>query len=222
MSRSGALLETTLEYVDSIGVRTLTTLGQVDESRLSRGRPVRTIRSHKNQRHRPGLFWSATTGGHVPYESQLELARLWFADFDPEIVWIIAQPMWLVGWDDRVLRRHFPDFLLVRRDGGLVVVDVKPRVFASKPKVWAAFDWTSRLCAQRGWDFEVWMDCDPVQLAHLRAIAAGRRSGNAAPSARQCSMPPTPPTPNDSTDGHNHPNCRKKSPSTTQPPEHPN
>ena len=134
MSRSGALLETTLEYVDSVGVRTLTTLGQVDETRLSRGRPVRTIRSHKNQRHRPGLLWSATTGGHVPYESQLELARLWFADFDPEIVWIIAQPMWLVGWDERVLRRHFPDFLLVRSDGGLIVVDVKPRVFATKPK----------------------------------------------------------------------------------------
>lgn len=184
MSRSGALLETTLEYVDSAGVRRLTTLGQVDERRLSRGLPVRTIRSYQNQRHRPGLFWSATTGGHVPYESQLELARLWFADFAPDIVWISAQPMWLAGRDDQEFRRHFPDFLLTRSDGRLLVVDVKPRVFADRPKVRATFDWTSRLCAEKGWDFEVWMDYDPVQLSNLRAIAAGRRSRKLALKSR--------------------------------------
>ena len=39
------------------------------------------------QRHRTGLFWSATTGGHVPYGSRLKLDRLWLADFDPA-AWI--------------------------------------------------------------------------------------------------------------------------------------
>jgi hypothetical protein len=29
-----------------------------------------------------GVYWSATTGGHVIYESRLELARLLLADFD--------------------------------------------------------------------------------------------------------------------------------------------
>jgi hypothetical protein len=89
---SAALLETTLEYVDSANVRTPTILREMDATRLSRGMPVRTIPIYMDQRHRPGFFWSATTGGHIPYESQLDLARLWFADSAPEILRIAAQP----------------------------------------------------------------------------------------------------------------------------------
>lgn len=48
------------------------------------GVPWRTIRSHRGQRHFPGLYWSSTTGGHVVYESRLELARLLLADADRE------------------------------------------------------------------------------------------------------------------------------------------
>lgn len=176
MSRSTALLETNLEYLDASRGRVLTTLGRVDCTRLSRALPVRAIPSYRNQQHWPGLFWSATTGAHVPYESQLELARLWFADFAPDVVWIAAQPMRLYGPDDQVWRDHTPDFLLTRSDGGLLVVDVKPPIFANGPKERAIFDWTSRLCVEKGWDFEVWMDYDPIQLSNLRVIASGRRS----------------------------------------------
>jgi hypothetical protein len=38
--------------------------------------PWRTVRSVRGQSHFPGLYWSVTTGGHVVYESRLELARL--------------------------------------------------------------------------------------------------------------------------------------------------
>jgi hypothetical protein len=34
--------------------------------------PVRRFRSRKGQRHLSGLWWSATTGGHVGFESWLE------------------------------------------------------------------------------------------------------------------------------------------------------
>ena len=54
--------------------------------------PWRTIRSHRGQRHLPGLYWSSTTGGLVVYESRLELARLLLADADREVVGIAAQP----------------------------------------------------------------------------------------------------------------------------------
>lgn len=64
---------------------------------VCRALPVRRIRSRHQQRDCPGLFWSATTGGHVPYESRLELDRLWLADFDPDVSRIAAQPMWIVG-----------------------------------------------------------------------------------------------------------------------------
>jgi hypothetical protein len=72
------------------------------------GVPWRAIRSHRGQRHFPGLYWSSTTGGHVVYESRLELARLLMADADREIVGIAAQPF-LVSDSER---RHVPDFLL--------------------------------------------------------------------------------------------------------------
>jgi len=41
------------------------------------------------------MYWSATTGTHVVYESRLELARLLLADFDPAVVNILAQPFQL-------------------------------------------------------------------------------------------------------------------------------
>ena len=84
--------------------------------------PWRTIRSRRGQRHLPGLYWSATTGGHVVYESRLELARLLLADFDPDVVGIAAQPL-LVREEGR---RHVPDFLLGRADGSVLIVNVKP------------------------------------------------------------------------------------------------
>jgi hypothetical protein len=85
---------------------------------LSAG-PWRTVRSHRGQKHLPGMYWSATTGGHVVYESRLELARLLLADFDSEVVGIAAQPLlvfraaswsrvvigWLVAYETRTARR---------------------------------------------------------------------------------------------------------------------
>ena len=50
------------------------------------------FRWHHGQAHYSGWYWSATTGGHVVYESRLELARLLLADFDPRVAAIAAQP----------------------------------------------------------------------------------------------------------------------------------
>ena len=52
-------------------------------------------RSARGQAHYPGYYWSATAGGHVIYESRLELARLLLADFDPDVTAIAAQPFLL-------------------------------------------------------------------------------------------------------------------------------
>jgi hypothetical protein len=55
----------------------------------------RRLRWYRGQPHYAGIYWSATTNGHVVYESRLELARLLLADFDPAIVSIVAQPFQL-------------------------------------------------------------------------------------------------------------------------------
>jgi len=52
--------------------------------------PWRKIRSQHGQQHLSGSHWAATTGGHVIYESRLELARLLLADFDPDVKLIYA------------------------------------------------------------------------------------------------------------------------------------
>ncbi len=96
MSGDG-LASTVVRFMDAEGVEHRMPIRQVDTESLLRAVPVRRIHSHRGQKNRPGLFWSATTGGHVPYESWLELDRLWLADAAPEVLWIAAQPMWLLG-----------------------------------------------------------------------------------------------------------------------------
>ncbi|MER6978829.1 hypothetical protein [Streptomyces carpinensis] len=71
---------------------------------------------------------------HVVYTSQLELARLLFADSDPLLHSIAAQPFSLQTVPAGAVRRHIPDHLLVTGEGP-VVVDVKPRLALLKNDV---------------------------------------------------------------------------------------
>lgn len=174
MSRA-ALLDMELRYVADDGVVVVTTLGGVDEAGLAGGRPVRLPRSRAGQRHYCGLFWSATTTSHVVYESRLELDRLWLADFDSGTVRIAAQPMWLCGREGAMLRRHVPDFLLHRRDGGVLVVDVKPAQFLDVPEIAAVLAWTGQACRARGWGYQVWSGADRTVLANIRFLGRARR-----------------------------------------------
>lgn len=168
-------LDTEVRYVDADGESVTTSLRQLDLKRVSTALPVRRLKSHARQRHYSGQFWSATTSCHVPYESRLELDRLWLADFDSDVHWIAAQPMWFTGSDEGALRRHAPDLLLTDRRGAMTVVDVKPAEFVKHSKVQAVFSWTARLCQAKGLRYEVWSGADPVTLANIRMFATARR-----------------------------------------------
>ena len=74
-------------------------------------------------------------GDLVGYESLLERDRLMLADFDRDVVAVASQPFGVSGRDADVLRRHVPDYLLLRRDGSADVVDVKPARMVDKPEV---------------------------------------------------------------------------------------
>ena len=54
--------------------------------------PVREFGWHRGQAHWPGLWWSATTGRHVGYESWLERDEVMALDFDREVVAFSSQP----------------------------------------------------------------------------------------------------------------------------------
>jgi hypothetical protein len=133
--------------------------------------PWRATRSHRGQDHLTGWYWSATTGGHVVYESRLELARLLLADFDPDVVGIAAQPFLVRDAE----RRHVPDFLLRRGDQSVLIVNVKPTDRLDDAPVAEALGWAGRVFGERGWEHEVWSGADAQLLANVRFLAGYRR-----------------------------------------------
>jgi hypothetical protein len=150
-------------------------LGEARATDLCAAEPWRSFRWRRGQQHFSGFWWSSTMGGHVTYESRLELGRLILADFDPAVRVIVSQPFLLEAPVGGRTRRHVPDFLLLRGDE-LVVVNVKPRERLAKAHVRATLDWANELLEGRGWRTEVWSGTDPDLLANVRFLAGFRRS----------------------------------------------
>ncbi len=139
--------------------------------------PWRRWRSHHGQAHLSDSYWAATVGGHVVYESRLELARLLVADFDPLVGAIWAQPCRLVATVDGRQRHHVPDFLFAAPGGEVTVVNVKPAHRLADAAVAHALAWPRVLVTGHGWRYEVWSGCDPVLLENIRFLAGYRRGG---------------------------------------------
>uniref|UniRef100_UPI002F914815 TnsA-like heteromeric transposase endonuclease subunit n=1 Tax=Streptomyces sp. SID8382 TaxID=2690362 RepID=UPI002F914815 len=135
--------------------------------------PVRSFPSLKGQRHFPGWWWSATTGGHVGYESWLERDHVMVMDFDPLVVGFASQPFWLHWPGEERARRHAPDFFARLADGTGVVVDVRPddRI---EPRDAEAFAITARACAEAGWQFRRVGTLSAVFTANLRWLSRYR------------------------------------------------
>ena len=152
------------------------TLDRLPVDEVLAGLPVREFRWYRGRRHYSGWYWAATTGGHVVYESRLELARIVLADRDPDVVAMAAQPVWLAGIDGGRVRRHVPDLLLARRDGGLTFVDVKAASRLADERVVTQFAWMGRVCDRFGFGFEVWSGVDAVMLENVWLLS-GYRSG---------------------------------------------
>ena len=142
---------------------------------LARAVPWRTFRWHRGQRHYSGWWWSSTAGGHVIYESRLELARLILADFDPAVRVILAQPFQLEAVIGGRVRRHVPDFLLLDDTDTAQIVNVKPAERVKRPKVAEALAWAHGLLDQRGWRTEIWSGADGTVMANVRFLAGFRR-----------------------------------------------
>ncbi len=138
------------------------------------GRPVRRFAARKGQRHLSGLWWCATTGGHVGFESWLERDHVVFLDFDRSVIGIASQPFWL-HWADADGRRvsHAPDYFARRSDGSALVVDCRP-VERRKPSDVAKFDATAAACASLGWEYRLVGATDPIVTANLRWLAGYR------------------------------------------------
>jgi hypothetical protein len=81
---SGGQIELTVRWV--AGGERRAPLEELIEAPAAGLAPVRGSMSYRGQRHMPGLWFSATEGAHVPYESLLERDWVMLLDFDPGVV----------------------------------------------------------------------------------------------------------------------------------------
>ncbi|HNV41719.1 MAG TPA: TnsA-like heteromeric transposase endonuclease subunit [Ornithinibacter sp.] len=163
-------------YTSRTGEDVVTTIEAAPGADVAHGQPVRRFGSYARMGHYPGWWWSATMGDLVGYESLLERDRLMLADFERDVVAVASQPFGLSGRDGDVLRRHVPDYLLLRRDGSVEVIDVKPTHLVDKPEVADVLRWTGQVLAERGWRYSVWSGADALRLTNIRFLAQGRRA----------------------------------------------
>jgi hypothetical protein len=146
------------------------------------GCPVRRFRSRKGQRHLSGLWWSATTGAPVGFESWLERDHVMALDFDAAVVGIASQPFWLRWADERGTRvSHAPDFFARRADGSAVVLDCRP-VERRRPDDVAKFDATARACALVGWEYRLVGALDAIVTANLKWLSGYRQPRHRVPA----------------------------------------
>jgi hypothetical protein len=160
-------------FVDEAGVERRAPLSSSWNVPFERVAAVRSFPSYRGQKNFPGLWWSATTGEHVGYESWVERDVLMMLDFDPEIIGFASQPFWLTWADDERVRRHAPDYFARTADGQGVVVDVRPddRIDPASAESFAAM---ARACAEVGWEFRRTGGPSPVLRANVRWLAGYR------------------------------------------------
>ncbi|WP_449061538.1 TnsA-like heteromeric transposase endonuclease subunit [Planomonospora algeriensis] len=135
--------------------------------------PVRSFPSFKGQRNFPGLWWSATSGRHVGFESWLERDHAMLLDFDPDVVGFASQPFWLFWPGETRRRSHAPDWFARLRDGSAVVLDSRPAARIRERDA-HAFEQTAAACRAVGWQYWLWHEPDPVRSANLRWLAGYR------------------------------------------------
>lgn len=150
-------------------------LADLDGRHVFEAEPRRTFHWHRGQRHYPGRYWSATTGGFVGYESRLELAALLLEDFDDRVVRIASQPFELIANRDGVERSYVPDFMVRHGDQRFTVIEVKPKRRLKDPEIAAALQWAGDVIQSRGWEYRIVSEPDPTLLSNVRFLAGYRR-----------------------------------------------
>ncbi|WP_265292719.1 TnsA-like heteromeric transposase endonuclease subunit [Streptomyces sp. SHP 1-2] len=139
-----------LDLADSNSFWAVAYMGMGTEG-FEAGLPVRGFPSYRGQRNFPGLYWSATTGGHVGFESWLERDHAMLLDFTPEVTGLLSQPLWLFWQNDKGRAiSHAPDYFARYDDGRGLLVDCRPLDRVDERSA-AKFAVTQLACEAAGW-----------------------------------------------------------------------
>jgi hypothetical protein len=160
-------------FVDEAGAKRSGALEVLWNTGFERVSPVRSFGSFQGQRSFQGLWWFATTGEHVGFESWVERDAVMLLDFDPDVVAVSSQPFCLTWAGQPGGRRHVPDFFARLADGSALVIDVRPDelVGADDAEVFAATQWA---CAAVGWGYRRVGVVDAVLAANVRWLSGFR------------------------------------------------
>jgi hypothetical protein len=121
----------------------------------------------------------ATTSRHVGFESWLERDTAMMLDFYPDVTAYSCQPFQL-HWRGEAgsRRRHILDWFARLADSRGLVMDCQPPGRAGARNE-AAFELTSRVCAEVGWIFRLVREIDPVQRSNVRWLSGYRHPRHA-------------------------------------------
>lgn len=161
-------------YKTSDGSEVVVDWAELDPDAIVRGRPWRTFPWYLGQRNYSGLYWCATEGAHVGYESRLELSRLMVADFDADAKHIASQPFQLKASIGGEPFKRVPDYL-VCTDTVPLVIDVTRRASLTKPEKVRLFEMTRKVVEARGWRYELATEQPRVEFMNIRFLSGYRR-----------------------------------------------
>ena len=142
---------------------------------FERSRPSRNIPMHPQQKHTPGLYWSATNRRLLEYESYLEARWMTLYDFDSDVVGIASQPFHLQALDETGAWEHWPDLFLRLRNGSARVIDVKDPRKLDDPDVALQAQRTAAVCADIGFDYQMVGEPNPTLWRNVEWLAGYRR-----------------------------------------------
>jgi hypothetical protein len=136
--------------------------------------PVRPFTWRARQRHRPGLQFLVSTGRHHGFESLEEQRLLLALDFIGDVVEVLPQPFRLRFEAVEGRGEHIPDFLVVLRDGGKWLFDVRPGHLVGDEDA-ARFTAAEEAAVACGWRYSVVAGWRSHVIGVLDALSAQRR-----------------------------------------------
>ncbi|GHH70330.1 TnsA-like heteromeric transposase endonuclease subunit [Promicromonospora soli] len=125
--------------------------------------PSRRPAADAMSRHAPVRMMSQTTGAFLLLESGLEYELARQLDREPNVVWLVGQPLLL---EFKGGPRHTPDLLAEHADGRVVVWDARP-VEKRDEKFERVAELTERACESVGWEYALFDSPDTTEQLNL-------------------------------------------------------
>ncbi|WP_068792297.1 TnsA endonuclease N-terminal domain-containing protein [Brevibacillus laterosporus] len=115
---------------------------------------ARKIPPSKGKHHR-GLEPSLKLESSTDWESSLERDYIKLLEFDQDIISYEHQPLVINYSNQGKAARYFPDFKIITKQHGTILIEVKPEKFINLEENRIKFAVGRMFCQKQGWEFQV-------------------------------------------------------------------